>query len=164
MGAGKSVEWPVGIGGRGNEGVANFVSRVNGSMGYVEYAYALQNDLKYALLENSAGKYVEPTSETFQAAAANADWGNAPGFYMVLVNQPGENTWPIVGASFILIYREQEDPDKALAMLDFFDWCFANGGEAATELDYIPIPENVVSMVEETWSEEVMCNGRSVWD
>jgi len=164
VGVGKSVDWPTGVGGRGNEGVANYVGQVDGSIGYVEYAYALQNDMAHCLLGNSAGNFVAPTSETFIAAAANADWENAPGYYLVLVDQPGEDTWPIVGASFILIYKEQENMDKVRAMLEFFDWCFKNGTEDALDLDYVPIPENVVEMVETTWSEEVKVNGEQVWE
>ena len=151
VGVGKSVEWPTGIGGRGNEGVANYVGQVSGSIGYVEYAYALENDLVYVLLENREGNFVAPTAETFSAAASNADWANAPGYYMVLVDQPGESSWPIVGASFILIYEEQEDEEVSEAMLEFFHWCYTNGMDSAVELDYVPIPENVVEMIEATW-------------
>lgn len=163
VGIGKSLDWPTGIGGRGNEGVANYVGQVDGAIGYVEYAYALQNDLTYAMLRNRAGNYVGPTADAFAAAAANADWANAPGYAMVLVNQPGEDTWPIVGASFILFYEQQDDYETALAMMEFFDWCYENGQEMALELDYVPIPENVVAMVEDTWSTRVTCNASAVW-
>jgi len=163
VGIGKSLAWPTGIGGRGNEGVANYVGQVDGAIGYVEYAYAIQNDLTYTSLQNKSGSYVLPTADAFAAAAASADWENAPGYYMVLVDQPGEDSWPIVGASFILLYAEQSDYETARAMLEFFDWCYKHGQEYALELDYVPIPENVVEMVEETWSDNVMCSGQGVW-
>jgi len=164
VGIGKSVDWPTGVGGRGNEGIANYVGQVDGSIGYVEYAYALQNDMSYCLLGNSAGNFAEPTADSFMAAAANADWANAPGYYLVLIDQPGEETWPIVGASFILIYKEQEHMTTARAMLEFFDWCYKNGREGALELDYVPIPDNVVEMVETTWSEKITVDGETVWE
>jgi phosphate transport system substrate-binding protein len=164
VGAGKSLEWPTGIGGRGNEGVANYVSQVDGAIGYVEYAYAVQNSLTWCKLENHDGNYVSPTADTFSAAAANADWAHAPGYYMVLVDQPGAATWPITGASFILLYKQQDDYDTARAMLEFFNWCYTEGQEGALGLDYVPIPENVVEMVEQTWADNVMCNGQPVWE
>jgi phosphate transport system substrate-binding protein len=162
VGTGKSVNWPVGV--AGPEGVANYVGQVDGSIGYVEYAYALQNDMTYCRLGNSAENFVEPTADAFMAAASNADWTNAPGYYVVLVDQPGENTWPIVGASFILVYKEQSDARKARAMLEFFDWCYRDGRDDALELDYVPIPDNVVEMVETTWADELTVNGEKVWD
>jgi len=121
VGSGKAVSWPAGVGGKGNEGVAAYVQRIGGAIGYVEYAYALQNKMTTILLNNKSGKYVTPSIESFQEAAANADWTNAPGFYMVLTDQPGEKSWPITGASFILIYKNQIDPVKAKTMLEFFD-------------------------------------------
>ena len=136
-----SVEWPTGVGGKGNEGVASYAGRINGAIGYVEYAYALQNKLAFTLLENRAGKFVAPSSESFQAAAANADWAHAPGFYLLLTNQPGDGSWPITGASFILMYKSQEKPDVAKAALAFFDWSYKNGGGMAGELDYVPMPD-----------------------
>ena len=163
VGAGKAVDWPVGIGAKGNEGVANFVQRVNGSVGYVEYAYAVQNRLPYAKLQNRAGNFVDPTARSFQAAAANADWENAPGYYVVLVDQPGADSWPITGASFILIYKQQANGAQAKHMLDFFDWCFKHGADMAEELDYVPIPPNVVELVESTWSAQVKAGGSQVW-
>ena len=155
IGTGKAVAWPAGIGGKGNEGVANYVRRVNGTIGYVEYAYALQNNLTYVLLQNRAGKFVAPTGKTFQTAAANADWKNAPGYYMVLTNQPGDKSWPITGASFILIYKAQNDTDQAKAMLKFFDWCYRYGGNMAEDLHYVPIPLNVVELIEESWRQQL---------
>ena len=163
VGIGKSVEWPTGVGGRGNEGVASYVAQIDGTIGYVEYAYALQNNLTYTLLENSEGNYVEPTADNFAAAAAHADWEHAEGYALVLVDQPGADTWPIVGASFILMHKEQEDQQKARAMLEFFDWCLREGRDSALELDYVPIPDNVIEMIENTWSETVVVDGQKVW-
>jgi phosphate transport system substrate-binding protein len=164
VGAGKSVQWPVGVGGRGNEGVSSNVQQVAGAIGYVEYAYAVQNQLTYAMLQNKAGNFVAPSIESFTAAAANADWANAPGFYMVLVDQPGEQSWPITGASFILIYREQEDLNKARAMFEFFDWCFRYGGDQAKAMAYVPIPPSLVTLVENTWRDQITSNGQKVWE
>jgi len=163
VGAGKSVEWPTGVGGRGNEGVANLVATVDDSIGYVEYAYALQNDMTHVLLENRDGAYVAPTADSFAAAAANADWASAPGYYMVLVDQPGSDAWPIVGASFILIYKQQDDHDTARAMLEFFDWCLREGTTDALELDYVPVPDNVVEMIAQTWRDNVTSPTGPVW-
>jgi len=164
VGNNKAVAWPVGIGGKGNEGVASYVKRIKGSIGYVEYAYALQNHLSYVKLKNRDGGYVEPSSETFQAAAANADWNNAKGFYMVLTNQPGKDSWPITGASFILVYKKQAKPDTGRVVLKFCDWAYRNGAKMAEELDYIPMPANVVELVEKTWQREIKDpQGRSVW-
>jgi phosphate transport system substrate-binding protein len=155
VGNNKSVAWPVGIGGKGNEGVASYVQRVKGAVGYVEYAYALQNKMTSAKLRNQAGVYVAPTSETFQAAAANADWSHAPGFYMVLTDQPGKSSWPITGASFILLYKVQDKPDTGKAVLDFFDWAYHHGDRMAKSLDYVPMPPKVVKLVEDSWRKEV---------
>jgi phosphate transport system substrate-binding protein len=162
VGAGKSVSWPVGVGGKGNEGVAAYVDRIDGSIGYVEYAYALQNKMPHALLENRAGKYLEPTISSFQAAAANADWKNAPGYYVVLVNQPGDTSWPITGASFILIHKEQANAQLASSLLHFFDWCYRQGAESAEALHYVPIPLTVVELVEATWDQELRSGGKPV--
>jgi len=165
VGNDKSVAWPVGVGGKGNEGVASYVDRIKGSIGYVEYAYALQNKIPHVRLQNRDGKFVEPTSETFQAAAAGADWEHAAGFYMVLTDQPGQDSWPITGASFILVYKTQEKPDTGLAVLRFFDWAYHNGQTLAANLDYVPMPASVVSMVEKTWASEIHdTNGKSVWN
>jgi phosphate transport system substrate-binding protein len=164
IGVGKAVEWPVGIGGKGNEGVSAYVQRVKGAIGYVEYAYALQNDLAYARLRNQDGYFVAPTIESFQAAATHAQWEKAPGFYMVLTNQPGEDSWPITGASFILVHKEQKDCPKARAMLEFFDWCYRHGEKAAVELHYVPMPLGVVDLVEAVWEREIRCGGKPVWE
>jgi len=164
VGNNKAVAWPTGVGGKGNEGVASYVKRIKGSIGYVEYAYALQNKMTYVKLKNRDGNYVDPTSENFQAAAAGADWAHAPGYYLVLTDQPGANAWPISGASFILMYKNQEKPEVAEAVLKFFDWSYNNGGKMAESLDYVPIPKSVVSLVENTWKQEIKgSNGQAVW-
>lgn len=162
VGTDKAVQWPVGVGGKGNEGVSQYVMKVKGSIGYVEFAYALQNKMAFAQLQNQAGKFVSPTIETFQAAAANADWANAAGFYMVLTDQPGDNSWPITGASFILIYKDQRDAKIAETMLTFFDWCYTHGTDIAKDLQYVPVPENVVAQVKALWKSSVTANGQPV--
>jgi phosphate transport system substrate-binding protein len=164
VGTGKAVAWPTGVGGKGNEGVANYVNRVDGAIGYVEYAYALQNNMNHIRLKNSDGNIVAPTIETFQAAAANADWKNTPGFSVVLTDQAGANSWPITGASFILVYKDQSDKKTASTVLSFFDWCFRHGAEMAQELHYVPIPMNVVEIIEQTWRDEIRGNGQAVWE
>ena len=164
VGNNKAVAWPAGIGGKGNEGVASYVMRINGSIGYVEYAYALQNNMSYVKLKNRDGGYVNPSAETFQAAATNADWEHAKGFYMVLTNQPGKDSWPITGASFILMYKTQTKPDTAKAVLKFFDWAYNYGAKMAQNLDYIPMPANVANLVETTWHKEIRdTDNRSIW-
>jgi len=163
VGNAKSVKWPSGVGGKGNEGVAAYVQRIKGSIGYVEYAYALQNKLTYSLLQNQAGHFVAPTSATFQAAAANADWAKAEGFYLVLTDQPGAESWPITGASFILVHKDQADATTAKEVLKFFDWCYRNGAKTAEKLDYVPIPEKVVALVEKAWAEQIKAAGKPVW-
>ena len=165
VGNDKAVAWPTGVGGKGNEGVASYVGRIKGSIGYVEYAYALQNKMSYAKLENKDGNFVSPTSESFQAAAANADWSNAPGFYMVLTDQPGKDSWPITGATFILVYKTQDKPDNGLAVLKFFDWAYHNGGKMAEDLDYVPMPSSVAKLVEQTWANDIKDkSGKPVWN
>jgi len=163
VGNAKAVKWPSGVGGKGNEGVAAYVQRIKGSIGYVEYAYALQNKLAYSLLQNRDGNYVAPTSTTFQAAADNADWEKADGFYLVLTNQPGAESWPITGASFILVYKEQANAETIKEVLKFFDWCYRNGGKTAEKLDYVPMPEKVIRLVEKTWTEQIKAEGKPVW-
>jgi len=158
VGSGKSVSWPAGIGGKGNDGVAALVKKTEGAIGYVEYAYALKERLKYVSLQNQAGKFVTPTIESFQASAANADWEKAPGYYLVLTDQPGNSSWPIVGVSYILVHKQQPNGSKARAMLKFFDWCFKNGADTAVELHYVPIPAKVYGMVEATWKKEIMAS------
>ena len=163
VGRGASVNWPVGLGGKGNEGVAALTSRTDGAIGYVEYAYALQNKMAYTQLRNQSGAFVSPNSKTFQSAAANADWAKAPGFYLLLTNQAGAESWPITGASFILIHKQQTDPAKAKAVLDFFDWAFRDGGQMAEQLDYVPMPEKVVGLVEQSWKQITGPDGKPVW-
>ncbi len=164
VGFGKSVQWPTGVGGKGNEGVASYVSRIKGSIGYVEYAYALQNDLTYTLLQNHDGNYVKPTAENFQAAAAGADWANAEGYYLLLTDQPGAKSWPISGATFILVYKDALKPENTAAVLKFFDWSYHNGSDMAKSLDYVPMPDAVITMVENTWKSEIKGpDGKPVW-
>jgi len=163
VGMGKAVEWPVGIGGKGNEGVASYVQTMAGSIGYVEYAYALQNKMIHTLLQNRAGEFVQPTIKTFQAATASADWTNAPGFYLVLTDQPGKESWPITGASFILMHRDQPDKEKARQILAFFDWCYRHGTETAQKLDYVPLPTHVIALVEDAWKTNITSTGKPVW-
>jgi phosphate transport system substrate-binding protein len=155
IGANTSVQWPVGIGAKGNEGVANMTTQTDGAIGYVEYAYAKQNKMAYTALINSAGKKVTPNAESFQAAAANADWEHAPGFHLILTNQPGDNSWPITGASFILMHATPPDPAATAAALKFFDWAFKNGGKMAAELDYVPLPDSLVKQVRATWKSQI---------
>ncbi len=163
VGTDKAVAWPVGVAGKGNEGVAAYVTRIQGSIGYVEFAYALTNKMAHTQLRNSASVFLQPTIETFQAAASNADWENAPAFYMVLTNQPGKQSWPITGASFILIYKEQKDEKMVVSMLKFFDWCFRSGGDTAGKLFYVPMPDKVVKLVEKQWADNVKSGGSPVW-
>lgn len=165
VGNATSVTWATGVGGKGNEGVASYVQRIKGGIGYVEYAYALQNKMAYGLLQNAAGKFVKPSAASFQAAAANADWANAPGFNLMLTDQPGAESWPITGATFILIYKKPENRERALEALKFFDWAYLRGDRLAQELDYVPMPDNVVKLVGETWKKEIrdVNNGNPVW-
>lgn len=155
VGCGKAVSWPVGVAGKGNEGVSAYVQRLEGSIGYVEYAYALQNNMTYVKLRNRAGNYVDPSISTFRSAAANAAWEKAPGFYVVLTDQPGKNSWPITGASYIIIHKKQRDPKIGKAMLDFFEWCYKHGQDMAIELHYVPMPENVYNLVIRAWKTEI---------
>ena len=160
VGSATAVEWPVGIGAKGNEGVANNVANTRNSIGYVEYAYAKQNKLTYTKLINKDGKTVAPVSATFQAAAANADWTKAPGFYQILTDQPGAESWPITAATFILMHKKSPDEASAKEALKFFDWAFAKGGPAAEELDYIPMPANVVSLIKNEWKTITDASGK----
>jgi len=155
VGAASAVEWPVGIGAKGNEGVAGIALQTDGAIGYVEYAYAKQNKMTYTKMINKDGKTVEPKSETFAAAAANADWANAPGFYQVLTNQPGADSWPITGAPFILVYKNPADPAATLEALKYFDWCYKNGQKLADGLDYVPMPAKVVELIQASWKANI---------
>jgi phosphate transport system substrate-binding protein len=155
VGTATSVEWVVGIGAKGNEGVSNNVSQTKGSIGYVEYAYALQNKLVYTKMTNKDGKVVAPTSEAFQAAAANADWNSVPGYGVILANQPGATSWPMTAATFILLPKQPPDAAAAAEALKFFAWAYAKGGKAAEQLDYVPMPKKVSDEIEKAWSTEI---------
>lgn len=154
-GSGTAVEWPTGVGAKGNEGVAGNIGQTKNSIGYVEYAYAKQNKLTYAALVNKAGKTVQPTVAAFQAAASNADWAKAPGYYVILTDQPGEASWPITAATFILMHKEPTDKAASAEAIKFFKWAFAKGDKMAEELDYIPMPESVVKLIDKTWSADI---------
>jgi phosphate transport system substrate-binding protein len=155
VGSGTAVEWSVGVGAKGNEGVSGNVGQTRNSIGYVEYAYAKQNKLTHAAMINKAGKTVQPTAETFQAAAANADWAHAPGYYVILTDQPGENSWPVTASTFILMHKEPVDKAASSEAIKFFKWAFAKGDKMAEELDYIPMPDSVVKLIEKTWSADI---------
>ena len=166
VGAGKAVKWPAAnsIGGKGNEGVANMVAQTDGAIGYVEYAYAKQNKMTYTKMINKDGKTVSPSGDSFQAAAANADWAKAKGFYLILANQPGADSWPMTAATFIIMYKKSEKTADDLAALKFFDWAYKNGGKMADELDYVPMPATVVDMVEKTWVANIKdASGAPLW-
>ena len=164
VGASTAVAWPEGVGGKGNEGVSAYVQRIKGSIGYVEYAYAKKNKMNVGSVQNKDGAFVKPEDDTFQAAAAYADW-KAPGMYQILTNQPGKNSWPITGASFILMHTKQDKPQNAAEVLKFFQWAYKNGGKLAEELDYVPMPESVSKIVETAWKTEIKdASGKAVWN
>jgi phosphate transport system substrate-binding protein len=163
IGENTSVQFPSGIGGKGNEGVSAMASRTAGAIGYVEYAYAKQNKLTYTLLRNKDGQFVTPEIKTFQSAASNADWAKAQDFYLLLTNQPGKDSWPITGASFILMHKQQTKPDVAREALNFFDWAYHNGAQMAEQLDYVPMPETVVKLVDQSWQKIKGPDGKPVW-
>ena len=163
VGVDASVEWPAGIGGKGNEGVANMVTQTAGSIGYVEYAFALQNKMTWTRMLNKAGKAVAPDGDSFQAAAANADWSKAPGFYLLLANQGGDNSWPITAATFILVYQKPEKPADVKVALQFFDWAYRKGTKMAQELDYVPMPPAVITQVQKSWAAIQDAGGKPVW-
>ena len=164
VGESTSVAWPTGVGGKGNEGVAAYVQRIKGAIGYVEYAYAKKNKMAHTQLKNRDGQWVQPDADTFAAAAANARWETAPGFYQVLTEQPGAKSWPIAGASFILIYRVPADAAKTTEVLKFFSWAFKSGGRMASDLDYVPLPASVVRLMENTWRSQVKtASGQAIW-
>ena len=155
VGANTSVEWPVGIGAKGNEGVSNNIGQAKGSIGYVEYAYAKQNKLTFTKMINKEGKTVAPTSAAFAAAAANAKWDSQPGYGVILANQPGADSWPMTAATWILIHKQPQDPAAAGEALKFFGWAYDKGAKMADELDYIAMPKNVADSVKATWSKEI---------
>ena len=156
VGENTSVQWPVGIGSKGNEGVAAGVGQTKGAIGYVEYAYSKQNKMTYTRMVNHDGKTVAPDTATFQAAAAGADWQHAPGFYQILTNEPGADSWPITASTFVLMYKQASDPVTSAEALKFFDWSFKpEGAKLAGELDYIPMPDAVVALIQKTWASEM---------
>jgi phosphate transport system substrate-binding protein len=163
VGANSSVQWPMGIGAKGNEGVANMTTQTDGAIGYVEYAYAKQNKMSYARLVNKAGKSVDPSAESFQAAAANADWAHSDSYFVILTDQEGAKSWPITGASFILLYRQPADVAAVGAALKFFAWAFKDGGAMAAALDYVPLPAPLIAQVEATWASGITSGGHPVW-
>jgi phosphate transport system substrate-binding protein len=153
VGSDASVSWPVGMGGQGNAGVAAFVQRLPGAIGYVEYAYAKQNNMTYANMKNAAGVVVSPTVDAFKAAAASADWSKS--YYQILTNEPGKDAWPILGATFVMVYAKQDKPAQAAETLKFFDWSFKNGQPAAASLDYVTLPDSVVNQIRGTWKTQI---------
>ena len=163
IGANSSVQWPIGIGAKGNEGVANMTTQTDGAIGYVEYAYAKQNKMSYTLLANKSGGVVAPSADSFQAAASNADWAKADSYYLILTDQAGAKSWPITGASFILIYTQPSDPAPVLEALKFFAWAYKDGAGMASELDYVPLPASLIEQVKKTWSTQIMAGGKPVW-
>src|ERR1700688_535089 len=163
IGANASVQWPTGIGAKGNEGVANMTTQTDGAIGYVEYAYAKQNKMAYTLLTNKAGVAVAPSAESFQAATATADWVHADSYYLILTDQAGAKSWPITGASFILAYKQPDDPAPVNEALKFFAWAYKDGASMAAELDYVPLPAALIAQVKTTWASEVTSGGHPVW-
>ena len=163
VGEGTAVKWPAGVGGKGNEGVASYVQKIDGAIGYVEYAYAKQNKLAHGQVQNKSGKFVEPDDETFKVAAANADWKSVPGMGVVLTDQSGDKAWPITGASFILVHARQEKADTGREVLKFFDWSFKNGGKMAAELDYVPMPDAVVKQIQTSWKAVTDNSGKALY-
>lgn len=164
VGASDSVEWPVGLGGKGNDGVSAFVKQTIGSIGYVEYAYAKQNKATYVLVQNKAGQFPAPTAANFAAAAAGADWAKAPGNYLLLLDEPGAKSWPITGATFILVYKKQDNAAQGADVLKFFDWAYKNGDGAANALDYVPMPASVKTMMRKQWASMIKGpDGKSVY-
>ena len=163
VGASDAVSWPTGIGGKGNDGVSAFVKQTMGSIGYVEYAYAKQNKATFVLLQNKAGKFVAPAAANFAAAAAGANWSAAPGNYVLLLDQPGASSWPITGASFILVYRSQANAATGASVLKFFDWAYKSGDATAAQLDYVPLPAPVKALVRKQWLANVKAGGKPVY-
>jgi phosphate transport system substrate-binding protein len=164
VGSATAVSWPEGVGGKGNEGVSSYVQRIKGAIGYVEYAYAKKNNMSYALVQNKDGQYPKPNNETFQAAAAYADWKNAPGYYQIITNSPGGDSWPIAATSFILLQKVQDKPANGQEVLKFFDWSFKNGQKMADELDYVALPAALIAQIESSWKTQVKdASGNAIW-
>jgi phosphate transport system substrate-binding protein len=165
VGAGTAVAWPEGVGGKGNEGVAAYVQRIKGSIGYVEYAYAKRNKMAHAQVQNRDGTFVQPDDSAFQAAASGADWKGTPGFGVILTDQPGKQSWPVTGASFILMHEKPDKPANATEVLKFFDWAFRNGGKMAEELDYVAIPDALAKQIADAWRAQLKdAGGKAVWN
>ena len=163
VGEGTAVQWPLGLGGKGNEGVSAFVQRVPGAIGYVEYAYAKQNKMSYTQMQNSDGQFVQPEDDSFKAAAAGAEWTKSA-FYTILTNQPGKTSWPITGATFIIMHKVQDKPAQGVEVMKFFDWGLKNGGKLATELDYVPLPDTVVKLINASLTANIRdASGKSLW-
>ncbi|MGB8518286.1 MAG: phosphate ABC transporter substrate-binding protein PstS [Gallionella sp.] len=164
VGEGTAVSWKTGTGGKGNEGVASYVQRIKGSIGYVEYAYALQNKMQHVQMKNHDGNYVQPDEASFKAAAAGAQWDKAPGFYEILTDETGKAAWPISGATFILMHKAQDKPESATAVLKFFDWAYEKGDKLATDLDYVTLPDNVVKLIRASWKANMKdTSGKAIW-
>jgi len=164
VGEGTAVQWPTGLGGKGNEGVAAFVQRIPASIGYVEYAYAKQNRLSYTLLQNAEGRFVGPEDRTFKAAAAGADWTRSA-FAEILTNQPGKDSWPITGATFIIMHKVQSKPREGIAVLKFFEWAYANGDKMAADLVYVPLPDSLVALIQSAWASNLKDRtGKTLWN
>lgn len=164
IGAGTSVKWATGVGGKGNEGVAAYVQRIKGSIGYVEWAYAKKNRMAHTQLQNREGAFLQPDDAAFKAAAAGADWARAPGFAVVLTDQPGKASWPITGASYIIVHKSQADAAKGREVLKFFDWAYKSGDAAAADLDYVPMPDPVVKLVQDAWRANLKdAAGKPIW-
>lgn len=164
VGSDKAVKWPTGLGGKGNEGVAANVQRIKGTIGYVEYAYAKKNNISYAQLKNKSGNFVQPNENSFKSAAAGAEWSKTPGFRVILTDQKGADSWPVTGASFILMYKKQDDAAKAKDVLKFLDWSYKNGGQMASDLDYVAMPKSVVKLVQSVWKKQIKdSSGKAIW-
>ncbi|QKJ67256.1 phosphate ABC transporter substrate-binding protein PstS [Deefgea piscis] len=164
VGSNSSVQWPAGVGGKGNEGVANYVQRIKGAIGYVEFVYAKQNKLSHTQLSNSSGAFVQPSEQSFKAAAASADWKNATGMFLVTTNAPGKDAWPIASPTFILMHKKQDKPTQGVEVLKFFDWAYgADADKVALELDYIPMPDNVVAMIKSNWKTQLNDGKNPIW-
>jgi phosphate transport system substrate-binding protein len=162
VGEGTAVQWPVGLGGKGNEGVSAFVQRIPGAIGYVEYAYAKQIKMSFGQVKNADGNFVSPVEDNFKAAAAGAEW-TKNNFAVILTDQPGKTTWPISGATFILMHKSQDKPQQALEALKFFDWAYKNGAKLAAELDYVPLPESLTRQIVASWANVRDGSGKAIW-
>ena len=165
VGEGTAVAWPAGVGGKCNEGVSNYVQRINGAIGYVEYAYALQNKMTDVQVQNQKGEFVRANAASFKAAAAGADWSKAPGFYLILTDQPGAGAWPVSGATFILMHKSQAKPETAKQVLKFFDWAYSEDGDKlASTLDYVPLPTSVIQQIQAAWKSQIKdASGKALW-